>query len=247
MFEVNIQLDLKPAMKALTDLERRQLPFATVLALNEIATTLREDLRSEMEKAFDNPTPFTLNAFFLKKARKSDPTAFVGIRDFAGKGTPAWKYLTPETMGGPRRMKRFEKRLSFVSGGQFAVPGSGAKLDQYGNMSRGQLGQLLSRLDALGDVGENASAKTGRRLKRKGVTFRGTKSDYLVAKGKGGKPRGVYQIVAKGKVVPVLLFRPQAPSYSPIFPFETIVKTSIHASELGAFDRALAKAVATAR
>jgi hypothetical protein len=245
----SVKADQRSLDRAFAKLQRDQIPFATALALNEMAAGVRDDQRAEMGRVFDRPTPFTLNAFYVKKARKTDLSAWVGIRDFAPKGTPAWKYLTPEVEGGPRRMKRLELRLSQISGGQYIVPGKGAKLDQYGNISRGQIAQILSRLNASADPAQNMSDKTTQRLKRKGLIAKGQKADYFVVREKGGnrRPLGVYQLVGPGKVEPVLIFTRTAPSYSKRYDPDRVVIRSLNTRGAGAIERAIAQALATAR
>jgi hypothetical protein len=242
-------VDQRALDRSFSNLEKTQIPFATMTALNDIAFGLHTDLVEEMKRVFDRPNPFTLNAFYVKRATKRDLSAWVGIRDFAGKGTPAWKYLTPQTDGGERAMKRMEKRLSAISGGQFVLPGRGARLDQYGNISRGQIGQVLSRLNAMADPAQNMTDKTTQRLRRKGLIARGQRSDYFVAHSKRGnkRPIGVYQLLGPGKVEPVLLFSQKPPTYRARFHFDDLVLSSINKHSVGAFERAMARALATAK
>ena len=177
--------------------------------------------------------------------------ASIEARDFASKGTPAWKYLAPEMTGGPRGQKRFEKALGNaigIGGGLYAVPGRGAPLDAYGNISRGMIRQILSRVGAAGD--QNISAKTTKRLRRKGLTVAATqhRSDYFIAKSKSdGTPLGVYRLVGPGKVEPVLIFLKHSPSYRPIFHYTEVVTQSLQKNAAVAFDQAFEKAMATAR
>jgi hypothetical protein len=237
----NIKVDDRGMKKAFRKLQERSIPFATSTALNLLATDVRADLVTDMKKVFDKPTPFTLNAFWINKASPRRLTARVEIRDFAPKGTPAWKYLQPQMEGGPRRMKRLELRLSAISGGQYIVPGSGARLDMYGNMSRGQIGQILSRLSASTDANQNMTDKTTARLRKKGLIAKGAKSDYFVVRSKTGNRRaiGVYQLVGPGQVVPVLVFLPRAPIYAKRFDPDQVVQDSLDKHGASALDRAL--------
>ena len=56
------------------------------------------------------------------------------------------------SLRGPRVDKASERNLrarGILPAGMFVVPAEGARLDQYGNMSRGQMIQILSGLGAL--------------------------------------------------------------------------------------------------
>jgi hypothetical protein len=237
----NIKVDDREMKKAFRKLTERSIPFATSTALNLLATDVRADLVTDMKKVFENPTPFTLGAFWIRKASPRSLTARVEIKEYAPKGRAAWKYLQPQMDGGPRRMKGFELRLSALSGGQFIVPGPGARLDQYGNISRGQITQILSRLGQMRDPTQNMSDKTTERLRKKGLIASGAKSEYFVVRSKTGnrRPLGVYQLVGPGKVLPVLIFLPKAPTYQKRFDPDRIVQDGLIKHGASALDRAL--------
>lgn len=243
-------VDVLKVTKSLDAFARRQLPYAAARACTAVAQLAVQDIRTKMPSIFDNPTPFTVNAFYAKPATRTDPTAYVATRDYAAKGRPAIKYLEPQILGGARVMKGFERLLSNVSGGQFAVPGRGARLNGYGNMSVGQLTQLLSRLKVINDPYQQATARTVKRLlraKRTVAVSRNT-SDYFVAHARGnGRPIGVYQLTGPGQVAPVLVFSPNAPHYTARFNPELIVTRVVERRMLPEFNKALAAAIATAK
>src|SRR5436305_829724 len=132
LFVLSVRSNVREIEGKLDDLGKRQLPFAASQAINALARQAIADLKTEMGKVFDRPTPFTLNAFAWKKATKRSQSAEIFARDFAGKGTPGWKYLTPEVFGGTRNMKRFERALGAHIGSGQSVPGRGADLNHYG-------------------------------------------------------------------------------------------------------------------
>ena len=246
---LSIRVDDREMRKAFKELRERQIPYAIAGALNDVAEHARQDIVANMESVFDRPTKFTLNAFYTQKAGPKRLTATVGIRDFAGKGTPAWKYLQPQIEGGTRRMKRFERALAPLSGGQYIVPGRGAKLDAYGNISRGQVAQILSRLSASNDPTQNMTDKTTARLKKKGLIAKGAKSDYFVARSKRGnrRPLGVYQLIGPGQVQPVLVFTQKSPTYKKRFNPEAVVLQALGRYGEAAMARSLAHELATAK
>lgn len=131
----------------------RRLRATAAIALTRTAGDVKEAERREMLDVFDRPTPYTLNSLFVKPADAlSDtkpPEALVGIKnDFGGSRSPL-NWLRWNIRGGQRTLTAWEKAL--VRGGamnsdQRAVPGKFARLDSYGNLSRGQIIQILSQL-----------------------------------------------------------------------------------------------------
>lgn len=239
---LSVSSDMVRAMARLDAASRGQIPYAGSLAVNALARQAIADLKAEMQRVFDRPTPWTLNAFYWTKATKREPTAEIRARDFAGKGTPAWKYLTPEAFGGERRMKRFERALEAKLGSGFAVPGRGAVLNQYGNIGQGEIVRLLSALGAFAETGyiANRRARGAGRGRRQGT--------YFVAHARdGGEILGIYKVVSSGHVEPVLIFPRRAPSYRKRFPYRETAEASFAKHHEQAFAAALQTALETAR
>jgi hypothetical protein len=249
MIKIDIKVDTKELERRLVDAQK-QIKFATARALTKTAQGASSNIRAAMIGAFDRPTQYTLNAFYAKPAKKNDLTAWVGSREYALKGRPASKYLAPEIEGTTRGFKGFENALKVISGGQYVMPGRGANLDAYGNISRGQLTQVLSRLSLLRDALQNLSQKTTDRLRRRAllVAASGMRSEYFVAREKGtGRPLGVYKLVGRGLVVPILIFVKKQPSYAVRLPFEAIVEKHIKENWEPNMTEAIDHALATAR
>lgn len=191
--------------RQLNELERTQLPFATMQAINATAFDTRQRWAEVMPRIFDRPVALTLKAVLYTKATKKNLSADVLIRDEAYKGTPPAKYLQAQVMGGSRRHKGIEKRLAaqgILPAGQFVVPGLGAKLDAYGNMPRSQLNQILSQLGAQFDPLANQTdvsrkRRQGRdRKKRLGVTT----DIFAMRKARGRLKPGVYERANIGRL-----------------------------------------------
>lgn len=252
--EITVKDDLDKLSRALTALERHQIPFAAAIALNDTAKGAAADYRQKLPSIFDRPTPFTLNSAFVRFARKDNLQAAVELREFAGKGTPAAKYLGPEILGTGRNVKRFERAMERRGIGLegFAVPGRGATLDAYGNMSRGQIAQILSQLNAMADRTRNVSAKTTARLaKRKLLVKHGNRlapGQYFVANSKqDDQTLGIYKLVGRGRVEPVIIFPRRAPRYARRLDFYGLMGESYRARFGAAMTTRLAEALATAR
>jgi hypothetical protein len=247
--DISIKIDASDVARTLSAFAK-QIPYATALAMTATAKDAVEDLKAEMRRVFDRPNNFTMNAFYAKPARKTDLTATVMAREWAPGGRPASKYLAPEIEGGARGMKGFEKALSGISGGQYAMPGKDARLDANGNMSRGQIVQILSRLGALYDPLQNMTDRTTARLRRKGmlVAASGMKSDmFLARENRVGRPYGIYQLIGPGRVAQLLVFTTKRPTYKAILPFGSIVANSVGRTWPSNVSKAIDAALKTAR
>src|SRR5690606_32221039 len=95
----------------------------------------------------------------------------VGRSGEGGKGRAAIKWLTPEVFGGPRDDKGVEamlRRRGVLQQGQYIVPGNGLDLDQFGNVPRGKLNQIMSGAKLFTEEGYTANATGSRRSRAKG-------------------------------------------------------------------------------
>jgi len=214
---LNVRGDVRQIERHLTATSRRHIPFALALSLTRTVQFVASKEREEMSRVFDRPTPFTLNAFFIRPATKTRLWAEVKIKDEAFKGTPAIKYLRPEIFGGVRGRKAFEKllvRAGVLPADMVTVPGKGAELDQYGNMRPRQISQMLSDLRARRDPLQNITQRSKQRRMRsrtKRAVF--YFSTYPVAKRTAHLRAGIYRRVHFGfgaAITPVLIFVRQA-------------------------------------
>lgn len=150
---------VEQTVRELKDMPRR-LQFAAVQALTRTALAVRDAEQREMRDVFDRPTPFTLNALFVEPATMAKPVARVGIKDNVGGARPATSWLRWQVFGGLRTPKAFERLLmqaGAMRSDDRAVPGRFARLDAYGNWSRGQLIQVLSQLRIESSTGSSRS------------------------------------------------------------------------------------------
>jgi hypothetical protein len=219
----------------------RQLPFIIVTALNNTAKDGRAALRTAMPQYFDRPTPYTMNSVRITYATKANLVATVGYKDESFKGTPATKYLLPEVEGGDRNAKRMEeslRRVGLLPSGMYLVPGSAAKLDQYGNVSRGQIVEVLAYLQAFGEQGYRANM-TSKRRDRLARGIKGVRgySYFVLVRRQGKLLPGIYlrqhygsdpriAHLAHGAAKPVFIFV-NTPRYPKRFPFDDIVNSTV--------------------
>jgi hypothetical protein len=195
----------------LSALERDQLPYATARALTNTALAAKAALRQEMVRVFDRPTPFTLNSLFVTPASKRKLEAVVLAKDLDNKGGGSARLRTaPQIRGGQRDWKRFEgalRRAGLLGNDEQAVPGQAATLDAYGNMSRGQIVQILAWFQAFAESGYKANTTAAGRKKAAAGTRR--RQGYRYFYKRDGKGRGIYKATrfATGSAIqPVLMF-----------------------------------------
>lgn len=243
MISISIKNNIADTIRLLDEKYRRQIPFATAKTLTTIAKLSQKAVQVEMEQKFDRPTPFTLKSTFIKPATKQNLQAMVYIKDFSpgGKSRPLNETLAHEFGGGTRVRKRLEvslERAGLISADEFVVPGEGAKLDRYGNMSRGQVQQVLSQLRAGPDpyAYKSDSTRSKRNVKATGGYFWS----------RGGKlPRGAWQRTGTG-VKPILIVI-KSPTYRRRIDMNAIVTKVINARFDIEFRKNLAEAIRTAR
>ncbi|MGL4576328.1 MAG: hypothetical protein ACRCV9_16210 [Burkholderiaceae bacterium] len=193
----------------------RALPSVTAKALNWTIFNVRDAHRSGMASAFDRPTPFTINrSIGVKLANASKLFAKTEIRSDQSGGIAPINYLAPGVRGGERGQKRMERALQargLMPQGWRAIPGSGARLDAYGNMSRGQIMQMLSVLQAAEQTSgysANQTFKSKQRNKKPGDYFASTPTSTGKTANGGRLPYGIYERKSKGKIKVILRFRP---------------------------------------
>jgi hypothetical protein len=239
--KITADFDVKEAIAGLDDVQKRQVPFATALALTRTAQKIKAAEIEEMKQVFDRPTKFTLNSLFMKKATKKRLEAVVWFRDFIPKGTPAGKYLQPQIHGGTREAKRSEQHLrnrGILGRNQYLAPSRDAKLDRYGNISRGQIVKMLSQLRAQFDPYQNTVSDEAKKRQRKGGV-------QFFAMRRAGKFIGIWQRTGSG-ISPFLVATRKAPQYKPIFKFFEIGQKVAADNLRGEFDKAIEEALRTA-
>lgn len=226
-----------------------QAQFAAAVALTRTAKVVRDELKVEMSRVFDRPTPYTLNSLFVKPANKQNLEAMVWLKDATSKGTPADRYLKPQIFGGSRSLKSMEKALQSqgkMPRGYYAQPAAGAQLDQYGNVKRSQIVQILSQLQVQRGGGYDSkrsnSAASKRTVARQGVTY------FAIVSKVGKLVPGIYlkKQFAKGSAVkPVFIFTRET-SYEPRFKFFEVAERVANQRMPSIFDQALRETLQTA-
>lgn len=122
-------VDVRPLTKGFSDLKRKQLPYATALALTATAGHIGVAWQDEMLDVLDRPTPFTLKSVGVRGARKTRLIASVFVKDIAS------EYLAPYVFGGLHSLGKKKGLLTPI----------GVPVNAYGNLPRNKLAQLKNR------------------------------------------------------------------------------------------------------
>lgn len=238
---ITITSNIAQVRAQLTQFSDRRFNAAMATALTRTAVAVRNDLQAEMPRAFDRPTPYTVKQLRYVGASADNLAAAVGFnvaavtdvrgtpiayRDLGPGETPAGKYLQPQIEGGTRRLKRLEVALQAEGAlprGWLVVPGQGANLDAYGNVSRGQIVQVLSqlRIQLVAGTTRNMSQAARRQItaqRKAGGRF------FVIRPGEGRGQPGIYQREFAGRnITPVFVFVKSA-TYRRRFDFDGLAQ-----------------------
>lgn len=227
---ISVNSNLASAISRIQNLRRDQLPFATSLALNQTAKDVQQAEKDEIRTRFKAPTPYVQNSPRVKFSTKIDLQASVYI------GGAVERSLLAQVEGGTRKQKPYERYLTGILPANWVVvPGKGAKIDQYGNMARSQLLQIVRTV--------RGSTRS------KGDYFISSPSQPQKARNGGRLPYGIWQRAGRGKVkkiVNVLFFLPRA-DYPQRFKFYQLAKQKVDQKFAANFQQAYARAVGSAR
>jgi hypothetical protein len=238
-------LDFKIEAKGLKEMQAFLLAMQgkanrpTAVALTRTARIVEQKVKAGAQRYIQGgPTRYTQNSVFIRPAKPNRLEVSMGFKDWSSTGVPAARYLQAIAAGGKREPKPFEQRLrdrGILARNQFAVP-SGIKplgLNQFGNLPGPQYMQMLSRMQALRNIGSMQNATGSKRSRRKVQQLA-----YFVATVNGH--RGLY-IREKGsrKIVPAFYFLNQAPQYTSTFPIARLMRDTWDAN----FDQQWEKAI----
>ena len=238
--EMTFQQAVKKASQKLTKVQRQQLPFAIANALTQTAKGLVQEEKKEMRRDFNKPIKYTLDSSFYLPASKNDnpPTATFGLRQFAGKGTPANRYLGPNIFGGRRGEKSSERRLrtaGILPSGYLTAPGRDAGILGNGNMRKGEITRLLAAVSALGaDSSTSASRKRNKNVRGYYVAYKGGKAVGIRHRAKGSDSRKILNFI-------------RSPNYQKRYDYYETANRYVKRKAVPNFRKALNFALATAK
>jgi hypothetical protein len=233
---ITIKVDTKGTERMLNDLQKRQIPFATAVALTNTGKAVEKRLRMDMGQTFDRPSPYTMKSTFSTPAKKSDLQATVGLKD-KGLRVPPAVLLKEHFSGGTRGNKPFEKALAGIGAlpsGWRAIPGAGLPLDRYGNPKRNTLREIIGSLKSRSNIYRGR----GKRMQLVGY--------FMIPVGsRSHLAPGVY-IKTGRDIKPVLIFIKSA-SYRKVLDLPRIAAETVDKEFNREFTKALDRALATAK
>lgn len=211
------------------------LPEVSRLALNDMAFEVHAENKNLMRRVFENPTPFTLNAFWVRKATLDDLTATVERKTLA-RGR---HYLEVQSEGGQRGNTGYERklksRLKYEGLIHAVVPTKALRRNRYGNVSAGMMNRILSSVQAQDDRAANTTARSRARAGAR-------RAEYFVPKVDSSLSAGIWERRGR-KIRKVLAFSQAVPSYQERYPMEKHAAKIAGKKAPDAVERALARAL----
>jgi len=213
---MSVKADTKRLTRYLT-FQRKQIPFATSKALNDVAFDCRSSIQKFLPKKLDRPTTGITRSVQVEKSKKKNLVAIVG---FAGLGFKSTKWSES-----PAKIMRRHIQGGTRSPQGKAIPvpiARNLKLNKFGNMPRTKIKTLLAKPDKyFSGQPKGRDAGIYERIKR-------TKR----------KP---------GKLMMLINWEPTTQYQSGRFPLQKIVELAIKKKYRMRFDAALNNALRSAR
>ena len=217
---LTIDQDLKGFDRFLNN-NRKQLPFATSVALNNTGFDMRNAFNKGTLSAFNKPTRFTQKAFLTTKSKKTNLVVHVFAKD--KEGSDAARYLRFGVKGGTRPAKGYERFFSGLPNDgtidAYFIP-SQIKVDGFGNVTRANLKKVSAAV-------QNNKA------------FIGTPRN-------SSRPAGIYERDGD-KLITRFVSVTSRPTYTGRFNLQAIGDKVINRRFDQHFNKAMTKAIATAK
>ena len=217
---LTIDQDLKGFDRFLNN-NRKQLPFATSVALNNTGFDMRNAFNKGTLSAFNKPTRFTQKAFLTTKSKKTNLVVHVFAKD--KEGSDAARYLRFGVKGGTRPAKGYERFFSGLPNDgtvdAYFIP-SQIKVDGFGNVTRANLKKVSAAV-------QNNKA------------FIGTPRN-------SSRPAGIYERDGD-KLITRFVSVSTRPTYTGRFNLQVIGDKVINRRLNQHFNKAMTKAIATAK
>jgi hypothetical protein len=172
MISFTMKADTDRLQRKLNNLVNAQMPYATSLAINETLKTLEKYNKALMTKAFRDPVPFTMNAFYVQYSNKRNLQGFLRRKEKA----VGRHYLEVQDKGGKRPLKGFEKKFVLrqrnSAGIKAILPTDTTPVDGRGNMTMAFVNKVSSQLSLNIDAATNKpyQLRVGKRQRRSTAT-----------------------------------------------------------------------------
>lgn len=206
----------------------KQVAFAASKALNATGKKIADAMPAEIDKAIDKPTPFTRRGVrVLKYANKANLETTVGFMAAQA------RYMKWATDGGTRDPGAAGLRIP-----------AAIKVNEFGNIPRGVIGQLIAVA--------RKEAKLGKAKSRRIAVSRDVELFYGDPTDQTGKPwpRGIYKHIktnGRSQLIPLVIFPVKRATYRQRLDFPAIAAGIVRREWDRTFAADLAAALMTAR
>jgi len=135
--QISVKSNIKEITKFTTNVQKKQIPFATSVAINNTLFDLKKEMAKQMDKKLDRPTPFTKRGFFINKAKKNLLVGVLLMKDIVA------NYMQYQIEGGTR-----------TTGKRIPVPYKpNARLNKFGNIIGKKTGLIKKNTQFIADLG----------------------------------------------------------------------------------------------
>jgi hypothetical protein len=256
VIDFRISADSDRLQRKLNNLINAQLPYATSLAINETLKTLEIYNKDLMAKAFDRPTRFTMNSFYVQYANKRTLTGYLRRKQMV----VGRHYLEVQDKGGGRGIKAFENnfkmRLPYKGIVHGVMPTENTPLDSHGNMTMAFINKVSAQLQIMRNPESNTGYAKRTKKGRKSTAVRYMVPDVdhpLHQKGRGGpgvyavKPDPIGSKRSGSRVTKVMNFAQNVPTYRKRTDFDNKMKRAASRLMPGKMNAGISRALSTAR
>jgi len=125
--DISVKLDSRNCIKYLNNIAAKQIPYASAIALNDIAFEVKGEEVVALKQHLDRPTPFTQRAYDVVKANKARIVASVRARAVQS------EYLKWQVDGGSRAPAKVAN----------VIPADVGR-NAYGNMRTGVVKRMIA-------------------------------------------------------------------------------------------------------
>lgn len=211
---MKLTIDMKgldEVRRSIQDFSERRMKAAVATALTRTARGVSTGWQVQIDERIDRPTARTASATSFKGANAGRLEAQAFVKD-ALPGTSPAEYLGVQEAGGRRRIKKFEQALisaGAMPSGWITVPGRGARIDSYGNVSRSMIIAVIAQLGSDYSPGyarviAKSTAKRLANAAKRGRAFIVVRPEDVK---QAGTDAGIYERQADGRRKAVFLFK----------------------------------------
>ena len=170
--QINVESNINEITKFTTTVQKKQIPFATSVAINNTLFDLKKEMAKQMDKKLDRPTSFTKRGFFINKAKKNLLVGVLLMKDIVA------NYMQYQIEGGTR-----------TTGKRIPVPYQpNARLNKFGNIIGKKTGLIKKNTQFIGNLGgtEGVYERTNQGVKliigfERSVNYRPRFPFYIIA------------------------------------------------------------------